>query len=180
MELIIFVAAMAVLVFAWRFTASTYIKKGHNKILSHLAGAAVSILAFFTFLIFILELTGYETKEHESAASAESSQAPLAKPSPPPSREPTAQVPAVVPPRYTIIKNESMPPFKHTIEIVLDEQATTAQLEFIAHSIRNAEKHTYDRTFIGYYLKTDLLPKMYWATSHFNPELEVVIYELRQ
>ena len=49
------------------------------------------------------------------------------------------------------------------------------QLKKIANEIRNNNRQKYERIFIEYYLPEMEINKGVWATSHFNPDLEIKI-----
>ena len=51
-------------------------------------------------------------------------------------------------------------------------------LKRIATKLKNSDGQSYDRTFIGYYLPDMKLNSGYWATTHFNPNLEIQILGL--
>lgn len=90
----------------------------------------------------------------------------------PESTKPTA-VRAEVPFAYSIMSDESKPPHKRTVEVQLETRATPEQLESLATAIKAAGKNDVARTFIGYRLKDGDPDSAYWATSHFNPDLEI-------
>ncbi|WP_417811509.1 hypothetical protein [Thalassospira alkalitolerans] len=72
---------------------------------------------------------------------------------------------------YEITKDEKLGSIKRTVEIELVEKVDTKRLKVIAESIH---KEGFERTFIGYRIKGENRPT-YWATTHYNPTLEVRI-----
>jgi len=77
---------------------------------------------------------------------------------------------------YTIIEKTSMGNIKLSIDIRLEQKVSKGFLQKLALKLRQGEPIKYDRIFICY-----LLPGMTpgagaWATSHFNPNLEVKIW----
>lgn len=73
-----------------------------------------------------------------------------------------------------ILSDEHKGSIKRTVEVELEERTDTATLAMIAKRIKATEQREYERTFIGYRLKEGD-GNSYWATTHFNPELEVKI-----
>ncbi|WP_430471805.1 hypothetical protein [Thalassospira lucentensis] len=72
---------------------------------------------------------------------------------------------------YKIIKDEKMGSIKRTVEIELIERVDEKRLREIA---TNVYEKGFERTFIGYRVKGENRPT-YWATTHYNPNLEVKI-----
>jgi len=76
---------------------------------------------------------------------------------------------------YSIIEKSNLGTHKCSINIRLENKVTKDFLHKLAKHLKDSEPQKYDRFFIAY-----LLPGMKpgagaWATSHFNPELEVLI-----
>jgi hypothetical protein len=59
------------------------------------------------------------------------------------------------------------------VEIQLEERTDTSKLAIIAKRVKATEQREYERTFIGYRLKDE--GDSYWATTHYNPALEIKI-----
>lgn len=72
---------------------------------------------------------------------------------------------------YTITKDESKRDIKRTVEVLLPERVDKAELERLAGDIY---KGGFERTFIGYRLDGEQ-EGAYWATTNYNPNLEVRI-----
>lgn len=77
-------------------------------------------------------------------------------------------------PEFSITSDEVMPRIKRSVEVLLPERVSEEQLYLLAHHIRGLDSRSYDRTFIGYRIKGQA-GGMYWATTHFDPGLQVVI-----
>ncbi len=74
---------------------------------------------------------------------------------------------------YEIIDENSMQNIKTSITVRLKKKIDEAQLKKIASEIRNNDRQRYERIFIEYYLPEMEINKGAWATSHFNPDLEI-------
>lgn len=79
---------------------------------------------------------------------------------------------------YTIIDENIVPGSKRSLDIRLNRKVSEDVLTTIAMKLKNADSNTYDRTFIGYYLPDMQVNAGSWATTHFNPDLEVRIQGL--
>ena len=82
-------------------------------------------------------------------------------------------------PAFTIIENETMQSFKRSVTVRLEEPVDEEDVERLAREIKAQDPKAYERTFILYYLP-DQTPgqEAAWATSHFDPELNVHILGL--
>ena len=72
---------------------------------------------------------------------------------------------------YSITKDESMQNIKRSVEVLLPNRIDESELERLAQDIY---KTGFERTFIGYRIKGDE-GGVYWATTHYNPDLKVAI-----
>lgn len=79
---------------------------------------------------------------------------------------------------YTIIDKNIVPGIKRSLDIRLNRKVSEDVLEAIAVKLRSSDAANYERTFIGYYLPGMKVDSGYWATTHFNPDLEVRILGL--
>ena len=77
---------------------------------------------------------------------------------------------------YTIIKKSNLGSIKSSIDIRLEKKVSKNYLQKLALKLRKAEPRKYDRMFITYYLPDMTLGAGAWATSHFNPNLKVIIF----
>ena len=69
---------------------------------------------------------------------------------------------------YKILSDESRRDIKRTVEVELPGMSSDKDLQEVAEDIY---KGGYERTFITYVLKEN--PSQAWATTHFNPYLEI-------
>ena len=84
-----------------------------------------------------------------------------------------ARIPADV--EYSVIKEEVVPPFKRSLVVRISRRVTEEELKAIAEELRSRDGRSFDRTFIGYYLPGMEVDAGGWATSHFDPSLDVRI-----
>ena len=76
---------------------------------------------------------------------------------------------------YTIIKENKNPSLRKTnIEIRIEKEISENDLEQIAKSLKK-ERKEYDNLWIFYYLPDNEIGEGAWATTHFSPDLEVII-----
>lgn len=76
---------------------------------------------------------------------------------------------------YTVIEKTNLQNIKGSIDIRLEKKVPKDFLQKLALKLRGAEPRKYDRLFITYYLPGMTPGSGAWATSHFNPNLEVKI-----
>lgn len=77
---------------------------------------------------------------------------------------------------YRVESDEYMGSFKRTVEVRLAYKLSLEQLKAVAEKIKAAETRKTERTFIGYTLE-EQQSQGYWATTHYNPDLNVQILE---
>lgn len=77
---------------------------------------------------------------------------------------------------YTVINKSTLKNRKCTLNIRLEKKVQKELLENFAVFLKNAEKNQYEIMFINYYLPGMALGSGAWATSHFNPTLQVNIW----
>jgi hypothetical protein len=80
--------------------------------------------------------------------------------------------------KYTISEDAHTRGIKRSVVVILEEKVIKEDLQKLASRIKNSDPSSYQRTFIGYYLKGKDRNNGYWATTHFNPELEVRVLGL--
>jgi len=73
-----------------------------------------------------------------------------------------------------IINTESLKTIKKSIDIRIPEQLTESQLREIANYLKR-ENGNYERLFILYYLPDMKIGSGAWASTHYNPDLEINI-----
>ena len=76
---------------------------------------------------------------------------------------------------YTVIEKSNMGSIKSSVSIRLEKKVSRDFLHQLAFKLRESEPRKYDRMFIAYYLPGMTPGSGAWATSHFNPNLEVKI-----
>ncbi len=79
---------------------------------------------------------------------------------------------------YSIISDKDFRDVKRSIDVRLDKKVSVEVLRAMARKLKNTKRKKYERTFIGYYLPNMEAGVGAWATSHFDPELEVRILGL--
>jgi len=77
--------------------------------------------------------------------------------------------------KYTVIGKSNLGSIKCSIDIRLEKKVTKEFLHKLALKLRKAEPREYDHMFITYYLPGMTPGSGAWATSHFDPNLEVKI-----
>lgn len=77
---------------------------------------------------------------------------------------------------YSILSEKELPPFKRSLIVLLPRKVPMSVLRTLAIRLRDADPTHYDRTFIFYYLPGWTVNHGSWATSHFDPELEVKLF----
>ena len=80
--------------------------------------------------------------------------------------------------QYTIINEETLTDIKTMIDIRLESEVDEEILYKIANELREDGRRKYQRVFIDYYLPDMEVGAGAWATSHFNPDLDVKILGL--
>lgn len=73
--------------------------------------------------------------------------------------------------QYKITKDTQKRHVKRSVEVRLPRRVDKNMLRSLAHEIH---KDGFDRTFIGYRIKGNE-EGLYWATTHFNPDLKIKI-----
>lgn len=76
---------------------------------------------------------------------------------------------------YTIIKDESVQGVKRSVDVLLEHEIPENQLKQIARRIMSTKGPPPDRTFISYYVSWQTGSSNAWATTHFDPDLDVRI-----
>lgn len=76
---------------------------------------------------------------------------------------------------YTVIEKTNLGTVKGSIVIRLEKKVTKDLLHKLALNLKEAQPRKYVRLFIEYYLPGMTPGSGAWATSHFNPNLEIRI-----
>lgn len=79
---------------------------------------------------------------------------------------------------FDVTTTADIPGVKRSVMVTLSRSISLEQLEAFANQIHAAQPETYQRTFIEYYLEDAPPGSGLWATSHFDPTLEVRILGL--
>lgn len=78
--------------------------------------------------------------------------------------------------KYSIIREDKITNEKYSVDIRLEKEYMKSDLEEFAYFIKNNVKSgNYKRIFISYYLPNMNVGQGAWATSHFNPDLEIIM-----
>jgi|APLak6261669087_1056070.scaffolds.fasta_scaffold03782_2 hypothetical protein len=127
-------------------------------------------LVFF-FLIAAIGIFVDLTQNNNTPSPANSS-----LPTPSAEDTPKTKIPDDV--TYSIIKDKNKRDIKRTVEIRLNKQIDKDVLREIALSIKERENQAYQKTFIGYFIEGGDDKQGYWATTYFNPDLDIQIIGL--
>ncbi len=77
--------------------------------------------------------------------------------------------------QITVIDESTVQNAKRSLDVRISRRVTESELRLIAEELRSRDPNSYDRTFIIYYLPGMTPGAGGWATSHFNPNLDVRI-----
>lgn len=91
-------------------------------------------------------------------------------------RIPVSTIPADV--TYSIIDSDTYLDWKRSLDVRLNKKVSKATLRAIALKLKSQDSRNYERTFICYYLPDMEVGAGAYATTHFNPNLEVRIQGL--
>lgn len=80
--------------------------------------------------------------------------------------------------KYSISEDTHNRDIKRSVEVILENKISKENLQLLAQKIKKSDPANYQRTFIGYFLKEKDKNDGYWATTHYNPDLEVKILGL--
>lgn len=78
-------------------------------------------------------------------------------------------------PKYQITEDTVKGNIKRTVEVELSSRTDEETLKALAEQIHDLSNVDVDRTFIGYRIAGDHKNQSFWATTHYNPSLEVKI-----
>jgi len=141
--------------------------------------AIVGVVGFFVLLTIIGVVASLFVSDSEQIAerekpnpAAESAKAERAKSSEPESTSKSFSD------LYSIISDKPSGTVKRSVDVRLKEKVSEETLEGIAKEIHDANPKDFERTFIVYYLPEQIVGAGGWATSHFNPTLEINILGL--
>ena len=129
-----------------------------------------SLLGLLLFLILAVGSVD------DSGSSGGSSGSSSSKNQPSPTRAPVPAIPADV--TYSIIDSDTYLNYKRSLDVRLNKKVSEKTLRAIALKLKAQDSKNYERTFICYYLPDMEVGAGAWATTHFNPNLEVRIQGL--
>ena len=95
---------------------------------------------------------------------------------PSPAHAPVPTIPADV--TYSIIDSDTFLDYKRSLDVRLNKKVSEETLRAIALKLKTQDSRNYERTFICYYLPDMEVGAGAWATTHFNPNLDVRIQGL--
>ncbi len=78
-------------------------------------------------------------------------------------------------PEYKIMEDTVESDIKRTVKVELVSRIDEAQLKLLAEQIHALKDTDVQRTFISYRIAGEHSNQAYWATTHYNPELEIKI-----
>lgn len=76
---------------------------------------------------------------------------------------------------YNILEDTVKNNIKRTVEVELPKRLDETELARLAEHIKGLSDKEVERTFIGYRITGNDPKQAYWATTHYNPNLEVKI-----
>lgn len=79
---------------------------------------------------------------------------------------------------YSIIGSDTFLDYKRSLDVRLNRKVSEDTLSALALKLKAQDPKIYERTFICYYLPGMEVGAGAWATTHFNPNLEVKILGL--
>lgn len=102
------------------------------------------------------------------------------RPAPQPARQPQRLQKPIIPDdvSYSILDSSTVPGIKRSLDVRLNKKVSEKILHTIALELQSQDSRHYDRTFITYYLPGMDIGAGAWATTHFNPDLEVRVLGL--
>jgi len=134
-------------------------------------GLLVVIPCFIALLLPAIQSAREAARVQQARAVARRSDPVIA-----PEQASTTSIPRDV--TYTVINEDIVPGQKRGLDIRLNKKVSQDVLQSIAVELKNSDSSSYERTFIGYYLPNMKVGEGCWATTHFNPTLEVKIIGL--
>ncbi|MCK4913717.1 MAG: hypothetical protein KAI59_04270 [Planctomycetes bacterium] len=76
---------------------------------------------------------------------------------------------------YEIINTQTFRDIKRSLDVRLNKKVSEETLRAIALKLKAQDSRKYERTFICYYLPDMEIGTGAWATTHFNPNLDIRI-----
>lgn len=135
----------------WFFVARRARKNGAGLFGRNMLGAVIGLVAMVA-TVLVMPFSGQPSGQSAASDTAEAAD-------------------SVV---YLLTKDEATGSTKRSVEVQIREPIDESTLERLANEIRERSTTKYDRTFIGWRI-VGQPPSPYWATTHFNPDLQVQI-----
>jgi flagellar basal body-associated protein FliL len=163
---IIFVLSFLLLLVVWVFTLIGLFSpkrvqslwKGKELTRKDVAiGGVVSSVVLFV----VIGLTAPDAEEMNNSTAAQTAAADTAK----------AQI------IYNIVSDDKKRDVYRKVQVELKERLSKQQLEQLAHEIKDADSSRYDKVFILYRIEGEKSVTA-WASSNFEPDLNIKIYGL--
>jgi uncharacterized membrane protein YqaE (UPF0057 family) len=140
-------------------------------------------LGFAGLIALAIGFSNLEPGTQKSAGDRETASAP-ATPSKPTQSATNAPVagekkgteavkPASTLPKHLIIEDTSMGTIKRTVDVRLEQKITEDELRRLGEAIKRNGRKNYERVFITYYLPHQTPGSGAWATTHFDPNIDV-------
>lgn len=76
--------------------------------------------------------------------------------------------------KYKVVSGETRFPYKRSVNVFLTKKIDKKGLSILANRIKKMDSRKFKKTFIGFYIY-EIPYKAYWATTHFNPKLEIQV-----
>ena len=118
----------------------------------------------------------YSVEFDDSGSSGGSSGSSNSSNQPSPAHAPAPTIPTDV--TYSIIDSDTFLDYKRSLDVRLNKKVSEKTLRAIALKLKAQDSRDYERTFICYYLPDMEVGAGAWATTHFNPNLDVRIQGL--
>ncbi len=125
-----------------------------------------------TLLIFAAGCSDASSSKPDIAPSA------LDEASGAPSLESAVEIDEVALPEFSVIDRSASPPHKLAIDVRLPGKISEQEIAAIASHLKSREASSFDRIFILYYLPDMTVGAGAWASSHFDPDLEIRVLGL--
>jgi hypothetical protein len=129
----------------------------------------IPIALFFFFVV--LPVIGAITKEPDPDVRRAPQPPKIVESQATPAKKAGQALPSEV---MSVTETDTMGTMKRSVVVRLSKPVTEGKLEAIARSV-HAEKPNFDRTFIEYLIGDMAYGAGAWATTHFNPHMEVRI-----
>ncbi|MBL9160622.1 MAG: YqaE/Pmp3 family membrane protein [Verrucomicrobiales bacterium] len=143
-----------------------------------LAGAAAVVILGVVGSMFIPRDLAESTEQPSEGRKSTSSTAnPSSSDASTPGKKEKKVAEAVKPtptlPKYSIIEDTSMATIKRSVDVRLEQKISEDELRLVAEKIKGMDSKKYERVFITYYLPHQTPGSGAWATTHYDPNIDV-------